>query len=227
MKERPILFNGEMVRAIREGRKTQTRRVIKNHPGYSFEIGTYHKTLTDRNGEQYPACNETFGIFAEDGSWSIECPLGNVGDRLWVRESFLELRKEHFHEPGRPRDTFIEYLNRRNGVAYMADTAIGSDGDDIRKEYGYRWRPSIHMPRWASRITLEITGVWVERLNDISEADAAAEGCDGKCPVGNIPMYQSGPFVYHYAQLWESINGSDSWSANPWVWVITFQKVEQ
>jgi hypothetical protein len=81
------------------------------------------------------------------------------------------------------------------------------------------------MPRSLSRITLEITGVRCERLQNISEADAKAEGCDGNCPVGYIPAHQKSPCVYHYAQLWESINGAGSWAENPWVWVIEFKKL--
>lgn len=86
-----------------------------------------------------------------------------------------------------------------------------------------RWRPSIHMPRWASRITLEITGVRMGRLNDISEADASAEGATGECPIGHIPAYLKGQCSYHFAQIWESINGPGSWEANPWVFVIEFR----
>jgi hypothetical protein len=219
MKERPILFNGEMVRAVLEGRKTQTRRVLATQPpsengrwswiassSEKSERGKFCFSWLDENGSCYT-------IRGKESQFRIRCPYGTVGDRLWVRETWKPITES---------DT---------GFCGIQFKAGGVAEDDIRaldlmngKDH---WRPSIHMPRWASRITLEITGVRVERLNDISEADAAAEGCDGKCPVGSVPMYQSGPFAYHYAQLWESINGSDSWAANPWVWVITFRKMEK
>jgi hypothetical protein len=92
-----------------------------------------------------------------------------------------------------------------------------------------RWRPSIHMPRWASRITLEITGIRVERVQEIGEEEARAEGCDGDCPIGYIPAYQRAPLAYHFAQLWDQINGKRpgcSWNDNPWVWAISFRRVE-
>lgn len=92
-----------------------------------------------------------------------------------------------------------------------------------------RWRPSIHMPRWASRLTLEIAGVRAERVQEIGEADAKAEGCDGDCPIGYIPAYEKAPFAYHYAQLWDSINAARGfpWSSNPFVWVVTFKIIPQ
>ena len=136
------------------------------------------------------------------------------GMRLWVREAWNFLGTDMMRH-GRTHST-------QDGVVkYLAD------GE--RRTINTKWRnvevwmarkpqsrPSIHMPRWASRITLEITGVRVERLQAISEADAAAEGCDGK-----------GPLSYHYAQLWESINGPGSWEANPWVWVVEFRRIGQ
>ena len=124
------------------------------------------------------------------------------------------------------------------GFAYRADTPPGSYGDMARKDYGLKWTPSIHMPRWASRITLEITGVRVERLNSISEDDAAAEGVGsavwfaGKgvpeeqwTSLGEHGAYRAS-HINSFATLWESIYGADSWQANPWVWVIEFKRVE-
>ncbi len=211
IKERPILFSGPMVRAILEGRKTQTRRIVKNHPGCGFEIGTYHKALTDRHGEQYPACTESFGIFAEDGSWSIECPYGQPGERLWVREAWAPATAA---------------LPLADGVIYRADYHTG-----LERRYGdQKWKPSIHMKRADSRINLEITSVRVELLNEISVEDSIAEGIE---PVRNIwKLYgeriigsadATGQPRKSYASLWQSINGPGSWAANPFVWVVEFK----
>lgn len=143
-------------------------------------------------------------------NWSKPMPYGQPGDRLWVRETWSR-----------------EF---EGGVCYRADDAPGevaefvdAQGNPIK---GSRWKPSIHMPRWASRITLEITGVRVERLQDISEADAQAEGCALECmtPTGD----DSGSAIWGpggYIALWESLNGPGSWEANPWVWVIEFKRV--
>ena len=137
------------------------------------------------------------------------CPYGQPGDRLWVRESFAHIYRDNSSPE---RRSFED-------VAYMAD----GRGIDIGA-YG-SWKPSIHMPRWASRILLEITRVRVERLQDISEADCIAEGCKGG--HGSIPGYQySAAPREQYFSLWESINGDRSWEANPWVWVIEFQRVQ-
>lgn len=192
MKERPILFSGVMVRAILEGRKTQTRRAIKK------------------------ACNPFRDI----------CPYGVPGDRLWVRETWCELRVGHFNEIGLPRDLLVTRYDypRRNGAAYRATTS--PDGDAFRADFGYKWRPSIHMPRWASRITLEIVSVRVERLHDISESDAADEGAG--LLLADHEYWDGDPDQYRkcFRALWESINGPGSWAENPYVWAIEFKRVE-
>lgn len=204
MKERPILFSGEMVRAILAGRKTQTRRVIKGDPeltengGFSYADRKGNRWLcgmgTDRAG--------TIRNFMK--SWP--CPYGQPGDRLWVRETHM-----------------IEdyYADGKQVVLYRADY------ED--KILGKGWKPSIHMPRWASRITLEITGVRVERLNDISEQDAAAEGVE-KAFGSSYKHYlddkkDCGYATASFSSLWESINGAGSWQQNPWCWVIEFKKI--
>jgi hypothetical protein len=146
-----------------------------------------------------------------------DCPYGQPGDRLWVREGFTPLPMQA------PTDKASRWQ-----ICYAAGGAEEREAPAGYNPmlYNYeRWSPSIHMPRWASRITLEITGVRVERLQAISEADAAAEGCDGNCPIGHLPAYMKGPLSYHYAQLWESINGPGSWEANPWVWVVAFRRI--
>jgi hypothetical protein len=185
MKARPILFSGAMVRALLDGRKTQTRRVVKPQP-----------VVTDEEAAVLPQA-------WEDGFIPIPCPHGKPGDLLWVRESFAVPFR---HDPGT--------TGRAGGAIYRADAGIDHQWSADTKK---TWTPSIHMDRWASRLTLEITGVRVERLQQISEADAVAEGCRGQIDGGLIcPSEQ-------YGELWSSINGQDSWDANPWVWVIEFK----
>ncbi|MBH2953692.1 hypothetical protein I5L41_06185 [Serratia marcescens] len=208
MKERPVIFNGEMVRAILDGRKTQTRRVMKPQPEPCY-----------RGGHWWPSNAFKTMLHIEEqmqngqGGWKglagYACPFGRVGDRMWVRETFMDLT-----------GTCIEATTGKfEGFAYRADTPTGSYGDEVRKEYGLKWAPSLHMPRKACRILLEITAVRVERLNDISDGDAISEGC-------SISDMKSGDCVADvFARLWSSIYGVDSWNANPWVWVIEFRRV--
>ncbi|QLK60844.1 morphogenetic protein [Enterobacteriaceae bacterium Kacie_13] len=188
MKERPILFNAEMVNAILSGRKTQTRRVIK-------------LPLRDVNMGCELAGNELAGEVAA-GDYR-NCPLGQPGDQLWVREAFST------------------GLCTKTTMAYKAT----HKAEDLEEGWleKIKWRPSIHMPRWASRINLLITGVRVERLNDISQEDAKSEGCCyGR--GGGVPDLAVSP-ADHFPTLWESIYGIKSWAANPWVWVIEFERV--
>lgn len=193
MKERPILFSGPMVRAILDGSKTQTRRVAK-HPLAQAAV-----RINSYKGQS------EFDCILPDGTGGIiQCPYGNPGDRLWVRETWAHERDG----TGCPDDT---------GVLYRA-TDPGWDDEGT----GLRWRPSIYMPRWASRITLEITAVRVERLQSISEADARAEGVTPNAFEQTSDNW--GGVLYR--RLWEQINGPGSWHANPWVWAITFQRLE-
>ena len=198
MKERGMIFNGEMVRAILDGRKTQTRRPIKWKQTRFTEIGERE------DGSKWP--------WSEDAEHACDfwhpCPFGAVGDRIWVRETW----------------------NKYGGLlTYRADHDWI---DDMRKETvcTAKWVPSIHMPRWASRILLEITDVRVERLNAISQEDAQAEGMEltGWRPTYSDP--DGGGEVMtpydNFAELWSSIYGDESWKANPWVWVISFKRVE-
>lgn len=223
MKERPVIFNGEMVRAILDGRKTQTRRVMKVQPSEHFHpmnmsleldysARWYTPGVVDKDGYLQPAKNQIFGVAGEDEGYA--CPFVAVGERLWVRETFMDLT-----------GTGIEATTGKfEGFAYRADTPAGSYGDEVRKEYGLKWTPSLHMPRKACRILLEITAVRVERLNDISHEDAKAEGCCyGR--GGGVPDFAVTP-ADHFPTLWASIYGVDSWSANPWVWVIEFKRAE-
>ena len=204
MKERPILFSAPMVRAILEGRKTQTRRVVKPQPpaGHNFAGFTIHSTRTSDEGKAVWGAGDALPYLR--AAHRVRCPYGQPGDRLWVRETWA-------------RD------DEDGALFYRADVGLGGNADDWERNRidgapRYRWRSPIHMPRWASRITLEITGVRVERLQCISDHDAIAEGAQ---QIGDC----DGAFVAGYRNLWESINGAGSWDANPFVWVVEFKAV--
>lgn len=194
-KERPILFNGEMVRAILASRKTQTRRVCDMPLGWSVPPARLHEGRLCR--------------FGCDTSESIKCRYGQPSDRLWVRETWGLLDTEPSDAPERAT---VGY--RANGV------------DKAPNGRFQLWRPSIFMPRWASRLTLEIVRVRMERLQDISEEDAKAEGVEpmshGFRDYSRKLDAQLGDARMSYFTLWESINGKGSWVKNLWVWVIEF-----
>lgn len=198
MKERPILFSAPMVRAILEGRKTQTRRVIKPQPTVSEqrlrELGAW--------ADDYTLSEQVNAAF-QAGCIDAHCPYGRPGDRLWVQETWL------------PRAAGSAALYRADYGEVEASGIAGMYSD------AGRWRSPIHMPRWASRITLEITGVRVERLQEISAEDARAEGVI-PFPADHLPAAWTGSFE----RLWESINGPGTWNANPWVWVIEFKRID-
>ena len=203
MKDHPILFNGAMVRALLAGSKTQTRRVVKNDPGpyWNPQVGIYNPLVIESGGYEAPG-PEIYG--ASDELHGRKCPYGQPGDRLWVRETFG-------YNPDHPG--ILAHC------CYRADPGHEHDG--------IAWKPSIHMPRAASRILLEIVSVRVERLQDISEKDARAEGVTiedrhmaGYCAGQFLP-----PSIRAYRDLWESISGDGSWGANPWVWVVEFKRV--
>jgi hypothetical protein len=199
-KERPILFSATMVRAILDGRKTQTRRIIKLPKNCHW----YHAAHPSNDGH--------FLKEGKEGYWHVEelpCPYGKPGDRLWVRESW-GVSSSYDGVP--PRNI------SGAAVRYPADGTYS----------GIKFRPSIHMPRWASRITLEITAVRNERLQDISEQDAKAEGAPSELHM--LDSVRLGAKATHRAgfeRLWKSINGPDSWAANPLVWMIAFRRIEQ
>lgn len=210
-----MIFNGEMVRAILDGRKTQTRRIMKiqpsdgfhpTHNGYDLDLNAHRYTpgVVDKNGYLQPAKKDVFGVADENEGYA--CPFGAVGGRIWVRETFCAV-PDHEEPAG------------CSALLYAAD----GNGP-----YG-KWTPSILMPRWASRITLEITCVRVERLNSISQEDAQAEGMELTGWRTTYSDPDSGGEVWtpydNFAQLWESIYGEESWQANPWVWVIEFKVV--
>lgn len=201
VRSRPILFSGPMVRAILEGRKTQTRRVVKPQPFIVLSAAEWHARAM--SGVDPYGCRPMGSHVLEE--MAATCPHGSVGDLLWVRESFREV------------------MDQTGGYAYLADCPLGN-------EKIYKWKPSIHMPRSASRLTLEITGVRVERLQRISASDCEAEGTPW---MGNPRMeaYRdneiSKEWRRSFSVLWQSINGPESWAANPWVWVIAFRRVQQ
>ncbi|WP_444883493.1 hypothetical protein [Microbulbifer sp. PSTR4-B] len=209
MKEKPILFNGPMVRAILDGRKTQMRRLITPQP------------VTFRHGKPFTCAGLP--------TTPITCPYGEPGDRLWGRETFgYEVRSLG----GTPHEQIVYRASKPDAVRCY---------DCNGMEQPIKWKPSVHMPRWASRITLEITTVCVERIQDISEADAKAEGLRwhslyrewGGVELHpdsrpNLPQWRwyDNP-IEAFKNLWESINGAGSWDQNHWVWVIEFRRVEQ
>lgn len=217
MKERPILFSGEMVRAILDGRKTMTRRVIKPQPRLNDAGLLAWKTS---------GCLQNIGRSAEEMLIG-HCPYGQPGDLLWVRETWASLDGvDHLS----PKD--IELLCRDAGYKtgpcgdlwYQADNSYRQWGDD--KQTKGKWRPSIHMPRWASRINLEVVSVRVERVQDITEEDAIAEGSQyfltsGKMKRNEMSMRSA------FANLWDSINlkRGYGWDSNPWVWVVEFKRL--
>lgn len=181
MKERPILFSGPMVRALLDGRKTRTRRVVKPQPEWSCS------PLEFTNSPGVWAPNE-----AEDYR---RCPYGVPGDRLWVRETWQRV--------------VPLLIDPTTKYEYLATVRDGC--------HPARWKPSIHMPRVASRITLEVVRVRVERVQQITEADAIAEGC-GRAECGALA-------VLEYCRLWNEINGPGAWAENPWVWVVEFKRI--
>ncbi|RUF78477.1 hypothetical protein IPC825_25075 [Pseudomonas aeruginosa] len=219
MKERPILFTGPMVRAIIEGRKTVTRRVMKYQPheDASVTVGNYNVTVVDRHGEQQPG-PEAFGAWWSDGERGCICPHGEPGDRLWVREAWAADAQVDAIAPSD--------LSQGEPIWYPADLSVRQTGCSMISKG--RVRPSIHMPRWASRILLEITAVRVERLQDISKEQAKAEGVrdagEGSFDVEDSKHFAADPRE-SFASLWSSINGESSWDANPWVWVVEFKRV--
>ena len=206
MKSRPILFKDEMVRAILESRKMQTRRIVKfphENPLGMWEPMTIGGPKGGRlsNGATIP---EQAAMGHTRTGDVITSPYGQPGDRFWVREAFRLCAEA---DETKPSDADEAYR-----VWYEADAPH-------QPGFG-KLRPSMFMPRWASRITLEITGVRVERLQDISDEDALSEGV---YPT-KTGVYPGAPKAA-FCELWESINGPDSWKENPWVWCITFRRL--
>ena len=209
MKERPILFSAPMVRALLDGSKTQSRRIVKPQPFNGRPDDEVRKQMIENGalGQDASLTDLINGAIDHGFIPEAKCPYGHTGDRLWVRETYFG---NHFQHPNEPED--------ERELHYRADGLPNFEGEESL----IKWRPSIFMPRWASRITLEIVNVRVERLQDISEDDAKAEGAAwGACGSPQEGSHKAG-----YAQLWENINGPGSWDANPWVWVVEFKRVK-
>ena len=207
VKERPILFSGAMVRAILDGRKTQTRRVVKQATGPSLSVDCNEDGIAELSWLHGPGP----GYDVEETIKHVACPYGKPGDRLWVRETWAQPAAL---DPG--------------PTVYRADypACVPAGFENIPPAEAITWKPSIHMPRALCRLMLEITGVRVERLNDCSEADALAEGLK-PAPGGwwSGAEGQAAPTPQAaYALLWDSINGAGAWGANPWVWVVEFRR---
>lgn len=222
-KERPILFSGPMVRAILDGRKTVTRRLIKPQPTWMYEsldAEWFAPRCVRRNGDEYPG-EAVFGV--SDDDHHVVCQYGAVGDRLWVRETH-SFSTELIPLVGRcVRDW--EYVKR---IWYQADNNRPTWAET-------KWRPSIFMPRHASRITLEVVSARVERLQEITEEDVAKEGfIEWSDPprvtskhygVTKADVWETSP-KSAFARVWREINGALSWDANPWVWRVEFKQVQ-
>ncbi|KME79952.1 hypothetical protein SM12_02591 [Klebsiella pneumoniae] len=223
MTERGMIFNADMVRAILDGRKTQTRREVKLNLDIASLATTYdwatslaanhYQGLTEEQIQQKAESlrGVIHPVILGNGQMvSIICPHGKPGDRIWVREAF------RVHSRATDVATLVYKASERNSwteQTHRVPVAVCNKPATPEK-----WTPSLHMPRWASRILLEITGVRVERLRSMSQDDARAEGV----------IAASGPMEAGLAfrELWDSIYGEESWKANPWVWVIEFKRVE-
>ncbi|WP_075183545.1 hypothetical protein [Pantoea sp. 1.19] len=216
MKERPILFSTQRVAALLSGQQTQTRRIMKsfafsrgqdNHEGcYGFDVTSHHQ-------------QGFYALGMEDVN--RHCPFGQPGDRLWVRETWRGpvVPPERLEEYARAPDTF----RQARWCQYLADRGSAIAAETDRDAAG--WQTAVHMPRWASRLHLQIDAVRVERLHDISEADVVAEGIGPGhhflnqffAEPGSAPSART-----RYKQYWEKHYGPNSWNVNPWVWVIDF-----
>ncbi|MFJ9451454.1 hypothetical protein [Herbaspirillum sp. NPDC101397] len=257
MKKRPILFSGAMVRALLDGSKTQTRRIVKPRPDFASAL----KLLGGPEAGTSIAYDHMFGgiglkrnagiAFCQP---NIHCPYGYAGDRLWVRETWQYADWTDCGEPhigyaadGKSvlHEEFPEDWAKRLEEIWCELSAPANFDIDNRAA-DRRWRPSIHMPRWACRLLLDVVAVRVEHLQDISAEDAIAEGLsaitkDGKTVKYGIPdrdgfpgsdddgwhwnEWEKDPIVA-FGKLWEKINGAGSWAANPWVWVVEFKRAE-
>ena len=253
MADRPILFSAPMVRAIRAGRKTQTRRILNPQPDH-LQHHVWRKKLVYQ-GEHRMFCwkdlvLENIWDFPENDDrreLAERCPHGVPGDHLWVKETFAIISTDYCQAN-------VTYRERMPHGKTLEETDGGLDAIHIdqetwcwaaRRARSDRWRPSIFMPRWASRVLLEMQSVRVQRLQEISEADAIAEGIgveflphdpdnfhppgsygyiSGIHPVGTGTIWRTAKQAYR--ELWESINGPTSWEANPFVWAETFSVLE-
>jgi hypothetical protein len=221
VKERPIIFSGDMVKALLTGTKTQTRRIVR--PGFALDtfnfldadgitlsqVSDFERKKDDGGVYRYTGLLAQSADYPGEGAVEVACPYGIAGDRLWVRETWARNPEIHATVPGA-----CLYRANRGG-----DYQGAAQGD-------FKWKSSRFMPRWASRITLEILKVRVERLQDVSEKDAKAEGMNGQSTKFHETVNLLRPYAGNYAALWDSLHGKGAWENNPWVWVIEFQPVK-
>lgn len=225
IKERPILFSTPMLQAVLDGRKTMTRRVIKPQPPHEisdiFCDNDYFPTIIDRRGIEQPG-PKTFGAYDEYGEWGVKCPFP-PGTRLWVKENLIR----------------IPWADGIDGIAYAADN---EPAWDMTRPCRWVWKKnslsSMFMPRNLARILLEVTNVRVERVQEITEEDAIAEGfepvpcfCSERGAYGCTDCMNTGrlePALLPFHDTWDDLNAKRGygWLANPWVWVITFKRAE-
>jgi|ERR1700722_264857 len=247
MRERPILFSGEMIRALQRENdpKSQTRRILKiEHSDKFANFYPDDRLVKVRGGSvvgmddaglvwrPYAGSGVVQATAKELSAW---CPHGGVGDRLWVKEAW---RVGKPHDKKSPTKMWDGLKDTHQGVTVLYEAGgwrsvcpveraeLQYPDNEPMPSWAGRKRSSMFMPRWASRLTLEITDIRLQRLNDISEDDAKAEGVSLDCPVGHIPAYQKGPYAYCFAQLWNSINKvKHPWKKNEFVWCISFKRV--
>ncbi len=222
MREHPILFNGAMVRALLDGTKTQTRRIVKP----KFAPNAVPAEMCAETAEGWQTTGHSGVWWCDAGGCAddaIRCRYGIPGDRLWVRETWRSIPTLCLNDG--KSSTRIEYAAGRKVLPLGGEPAVW----DVPERDSQNWKPSIHMPRAASRITLEVTGVRVERLQDYSELDAVCEGLMrfGAGWRGAEHLKWKISPVAAYRELWQSINCPGSWDANPWVWVVEFRRIAQ
>jgi len=243
MNEKPILFSGPMVRAILDGRKTMTRRVVMPRPHAGVDAVKWQDVIiTGCNTPDKSGFAMMRGGVVE--SEEIRCPYGQPGDRLWVRETWRYSSCSGYTPTNGPaqyqatlqyKSTYDNPINFRR-LGKTVELPEMHYGGNLRKDGGVAWKPSIHMPRWASRLTLEVTAVRVERLREINTADIHAEGvaCSDCWTAGTpyrFPVDGVGLIPEHcgcrgkFANLWDDIYAKRGypWAGNPWVWVIEFK----
>lgn len=231
MTERPILFSGPMVRAILAGTKTVTRRLVKPAPV---------RWVTPR--EECATTPEVWQTTGHSGRWSCHgatgdetraCPFGVPGDRLWVRETWAAVHFSAEYVDGFPTGYSDDWEGSKTipkdscDGYWVPQYAADPHHETSAEDRGWAWRPSIHMPRWASRLTLEVVSVRVERLQEITEEDARAEGITNLRTQTGPTTLAGRPWATESRLLWDSINGERaSWESNPWVWRVEFTRME-
>ena len=233
MRESPILFSAPMVRAILDGSKTATRRVVKPYRGHPLVNLAVAEPSLSYSGLHNDAASWGYE-FVDDGApaslaaWPELCPYGQPGHRLWIKERWHP-SVAHSHGAGECDCGDVNVAYRADGeVRFFRDGSIPFEWTMPKAAARGDVTP-LFMPRWASRITLEVVGVRVERLQDISEADAIAEGVDSylcRESIGKAPLKQGYLPICAFSYLWDQINGTGDWDTNPWVWVVKFKRVQ-